>query len=131
MGMPDISQMAPATGAVGAPPSGTYGEKAALAELEAALPAPTTPDGAAAGPGGGGGGGMLPVAGPSGALPRSIGAPTACPYEPMSTPLSQPIPVGETPSAQTRQQVEAWARDPQRSETFRAWAQSILDRLTQ
>jgi hypothetical protein len=128
-GMPDISQMAPATGPVGAPPSGTYGEGGPLQQLRDSLPAPAAPAaGPAAGPSGGGGGAM-PMPPPSGALPKGISAPTTRPYEPMSTPLSQPIPVGETPSAQQRQQVEAWARDPSKSETFRMWAQSILDRL--
>jgi hypothetical protein len=127
-GMPDISQMAPAGGPVGAPPSGTYGEGGPLQQLRDSLPAPTGPQSSPPGATGGGGG-PLPLPPPSGALPANIAAPSNRPYEPMSAPLPQPIPVGETPSAQTRQQVEAWARDPSRSETFRLWAQAILDRL--
>lgn len=128
--VPDISQLAPANGRVGVPASGTYGEKAALAELEGSLPPPTVAQeqGGAPLPGGGG---PLPLPGPSGALPRSIAAPSTRPMEPMSTPLAQPMPIGETPSAQLRQQIEAWARDSSKSETFRAWAQSMLDRLAQ
>jgi hypothetical protein len=128
--MPDVSQMTPATGRVGAPASGTYGEKAALADTMAALPAPTpglTPPGADRAPSGAGG--PLPLSPPSGALPRSIGAPSTRPHEPMATPLTQPMPIAEEPSMQLRQQVEAWAHDPQRSDTFRAWAQSILNRM--
>lgn len=128
---PDISQLTPATGRVGQPATGTYGEKAALADLQRALPAPTpglTPPGAEPPVGTGG---PLPLAAPSGALPRSIAAPSSRVAEPLSTPLTQPIPIGETPSEQLRQQVSAWANDPTRADTFRAWAQSILDRLGQ
>ena len=127
---PDISQLTPATGRVGAPASGTYGEQQALRDIESALPAPTPgPAGAQPAPSPGGGGG-LPLAPPSGALPRSIMAPTTRPSEPISTPLAQPIPVGETPSQQKRQLLEAWSRDPSLSETTRLWAQSILDSLS-
>ncbi len=133
--MPDISQLTPATGRVGQPQSGTYGEAAALNEVEAALPAPT---GAPAGPGMGApspSSGPLPLAPPSGALPRSLMPgkimPSTRPQEPLSTPLTQPIPVGETPSAQKVQLLQAWARDATLSETTRVWAQSILASLGQ
>jgi hypothetical protein len=128
-GMPDVSQMAPAGGPVGAPASGTYGEGAPLTALRESLPAPTgaaAEAGPAAGPAPGG---PLPLPSPSGALPAGLSAPSTRPYEPLSTPLTQATPVGETPSARNRQQVEAWAKDHTKSETFRAWAQSILDRL--
>ena len=123
---PDISQLTPATGRVGAPASGTYGEQQALRDIESALPAPTPgPAGAQPAPSPGGGGG-LPLAPPSGALPRSIMAPTTRPSEPISTPLAQPIPIGETPNAVLRQRVRAWATDPTVSDSQRSWAQHIL-----
>lgn len=131
--MPDISQLTPATGRVGAPPSGTYGETAALHDLQRQLPAPTAPPQGqgmpAASPG------MMPLPEPSGALPRSLTpgsiAPSTRPSEPLSTPLTQQTPIAETPSAQKRQMLEAWARDPTLSETMRTWAQMILDQLGQ
>lgn len=126
--MPDISQLAPATGRVGAPASGTYGEKAALVDLQRQLPAPTVPQGQPqAGPTPSSG--PLPLPGPSGALPKSISAPSTRPAEPLSTPLTQPMPIAETPSGQQRQILQAWARDPNLRETTRIWAQGILDAL--
>jgi hypothetical protein len=131
-GMPDISQLTPATGRVGQPASGTYGEGAPLADLQRQLPAPTAPpQGMDAAPSPAGG--LMPEPPPGGALPRSLMpgsvAPTTRPSEAPSTPLTMPTPIAETPSEQQIQRLEAWARDPNVSETTRAWAQSILDSL--
>lgn len=127
--LPDISQLTPATGKVGAPASGTYGEGAALADLQRQLPPPTAPQGQAAP----GSPGMMPMPEAGGALPRSLTpgsiAPTTRPAEPLSTPLTQQMPIGETPSAQQRQLLEAWASDPNLRETTRVWAQSVLAAL--
>lgn len=125
---PDISQLTPATGRVGQPATGTYGEQQALADLERALPAPTaTPE--QEGPSFEATGGEMPLPPPSGDLPRSILAPSTRPDEPLATPPAQPVPIGETPSEQQIQWLQALVRDPNLRETTRMWAQSILDGL--
>jgi hypothetical protein len=131
--VPDIATMAPASGAVGKPESGTYGEKAQAAQLAADLP--STDAGAA--PGGPPqalppmGGGMPTPPPPSGAggLPAGITAPTRRPGEAVSTPLSMPAPVAATSSEQQIQTLQMWANDPQRSQMFREWAQIALEKL--
>jgi hypothetical protein len=125
--MPDVASQQPASGGQNKPASGTYGEGAALQQLEAQLP------GTGGGPGGPGpvqptpapvGPGLPPRQ--SGALPGAIAAPTRNPDEAISTPLTTTAPVGAMPSEQRIQMYRFLATTPSVSETTRAWAQSVL-----
>jgi hypothetical protein len=93
------------------------------------LPAPTVTE-PGAGPAAGGGGGALPLPPPSGALPANLAAPSNRPYEALSTPLSQPIPVATEPTQQQIQLWQAWSRDPSRP-ALQEFARIALDRLAQ
>jgi hypothetical protein len=131
MDVPDIATMAPASGRVGAPDSGTYGEKAQAAQLEADLPSSSPSPGPSPQALPPMGGGMPTPPPPSGAggLPAGIIAPTRRPGEAVSTPLSMPAPVAATSSEQQIQTLQMWANDPQRSQIFREWAQIALEKL--
>jgi hypothetical protein len=129
--VPDIAQMAPASGKVGAPSSGTYGEKAQADQLARDLPS-------SSGPGGAGpspqplppmGGGMPQPAAPKGGLPAGLMAPTRRPNEPVETPLTAPAPVAASSNEQLVQFAQMVATDPNVSQMFREWAQLQLEKL--
>jgi hypothetical protein len=121
----DVAAMTTAVGRQGSPQSGTYGEKADLAELQAELPSvdgPTAPQQPSP---------MPPMGGftqpAPGGLPGGLTAPTQRPQEPVSTPLSMPMPISDVPSEQQIATLQAWATNPQASQVFREWAQLALE----
>jgi hypothetical protein len=129
-GAADITTMSPPGGGQNKPSSGTYGEGAALANLEAQLPG--TPSSGAAGPGAVSPPAMGPGLPPrqSAGLPSAIAAPTRRPGEQVSTPLTAQAPMPSQPSEQRMQLFRALASSPNVSETTRVWAQSVVDSFT-
>jgi hypothetical protein len=124
--MPMIEQMAPASGGVGEPSSGSYGEKQQVADLEAALPPMEQPTGQPAprpvppmAPG------ML--APQSGGLPKGMMLPSRRPEEAPGAPLSMQAPM---PSTTPEQRIAKWheiASNPNNSEEFRRLARMLLE----
>jgi hypothetical protein len=125
----DIAAMTTAVGRQGAPNSGTYGEKAALDELQSELPQPEPAAPQSPQPTMPSGGGFQQP--PSGGLPKAIFAPTKRPEEPVSTPLSMPMPIADAPTEQQIQTLQAWATNPNASQVFREWAQAALQAYEQ
>ena len=117
----DVAQQIPAGGNVSAPSSGSYGEGAALARLESALPGSDPSQQQAQSP--------LPAmtprtpeAPPSG-LPPGLLAPTRQPDVPVGTPLAQPnIIVGNGPEQRVAL-LEALIASPTVSEETKQFAQ--------
>src|SRR5688572_6726752 len=115
--MPDISQMAPATGRQGTPTSGAYGEKADLAELEASLPPMEQPTGQPA---------PRPVpelpsgmtAPQSSGLPQGMFAPSRRPDEAPGMPLTMGEPMPTTSPELRIAKLHEIATNPNNSEEF-------------
>ncbi len=127
---PDVIEQVPAGGGVNKPASGTYGEKAELAQLQADLPSsdPTTapqPTPSATPRGGGG----VPSAAPSG-LPAGLTLPTQRPDVPVSTPLDVPPgPTAPPDPTQRRVQLLRQLATSGQSAEVREWAQTTLEKL--
>lgn len=128
-------QTLPGGQGIGAPASGSYGEKASLDRLQKSLPkAQTVSPGAETG---------APVAplprtspaasGGDGGVPPSILAPSSRPDVPAMTPLAQPAANPMADAATWRQRnlamLDALANDPTRSPVTREWASQALDKL--
>jgi hypothetical protein len=129
MDVPDINTMAPATGAQNTPASGTYGEKADLANLEAQLPAMDPQAGMPAQaplPPIGQGPQSAPPSGPGG-LPAGIMAPSNRPHEPVGQALTMPAPMATTSKEQRIQFYWTITQDPSVSQEFREFAQLYID----
>jgi hypothetical protein len=127
----DISKTPLPANPVNKPASGTYGEKAAVERLNAALPAspavPAAPQGPTA-PGMPSPGGGLPPA-PTGAVPDVLLSPTGMPDTPMSTPLGgvAPPPLDSFTVKQRRlYALQALAANPEVSSETREWAKTVI-----
>jgi hypothetical protein len=117
---------------VNKPESGTYGEKADLANLQQSLPP--------MGPGGGAEGGPAPMPQPSPAMPgrpggRPMNAPAGVPdvllgTEDAATPAAAPNAPGASPEAARLALLEQLASSTEVSETTRAWARLVLESLS-
>lgn len=134
-----IEKTPTANQSVNKPSSGTYGEKADISRLKAALPESGGPSGAPPGemspvrqstslPGGPPG---RPSAAPAG-VPTAVMHPSQRPGVPLNQPLAQPAPpLGGAQSAQQARiaLLDALASDPTVSEETREWASTVLEML--
>lgn len=141
--VPDTIEKTPtADSSVNKPASGTYGEKAELNRLRAALPQTQGGPGGPPAPGGAPGpsGGVSPMPGdpgrPSGStmppgVPDVLGHPTERPGVPIGQPLAQggesPVTQAESARDARRALLMALSQSPQVSDTTREWAQMILE----
>jgi hypothetical protein len=130
---PDVLEQVPAGGGMNKPESGTYGEKAALADLQKQLP---VQDQQQPGPA------MQPTPGPMGGrpapssgLPPGLMAPTRQPDVPVSTPLTGQSAVGSplAGAADVRQKrlllLDALSQSPEVSPETREWASIMKQKL--
>lgn len=130
---------------VNQPSSGTYGEKAAVANLESALPPMAPAEGgpaAGAAPQSGlsGDAPLAPVPLPSrtppqqpGGIPDVLLGPTARPMEPAGAPVAAPLAFPETQQTSAQRRVQTLiglSNDPAVSEETREWAQMWVKTLT-
>jgi hypothetical protein len=131
---PNVTSMAPASGPVNQPTSGTYGEVTELEKLKTNL-AGTAPDRPAVAPTPPAPG---PVAGPGAppappGLPSALLAPTARPDVPVSTPLQappvNPVSAAGTPAQQRLAIVDALIEHPEASESVKDWARVLRSKL--
>ncbi len=131
---PDVLEQVPAGGGMNKPESGTYGEKTALADLQAELPVQQPGAGQAApeptppGPMGG-----RPT--PSSGLPPGLMAPTRRPDVPVSTPLAGQAVAGSplAGAADVRQKrlllLDILSQSPEVDEDTREWATLLKQKL--
>ena len=130
---PDVLEQVPVGGGVNKPESGTYGEKADLARLQAELPTaePVGPQTNEVQPIPASTGGV--VAPPAG-LPRGLTAPTNRPDVPSSTPLDGPPPdpfAGAEDGRQRRLRLlEILAQHPDASPELQEWATVLKQKLS-
>ena len=139
--VPDLEKTPTADVAVNEPEGGTYGEKAELNRLQAALPpmgGPTTQGGGRStpmlgGPGPGGGGPLgRPKNAPPG-VPQSLLAPTQRPNVPLGSPMNRQAPA-VPPRAQAADQqrlmiLDSLTTHPDVSSETKEWATLVRDAL--
>lgn len=135
----DIEKTPTQNTSVNKPESGTYGEKADLANLKSSLPPMAAPQqqGGMEGPGALPERGVpqqegRPVDGPA-LLPQGVMAPTQRP----NVPISQPMAMGQAPMPPKQQAgdqqrlaiLDALTTHPEVSEETREWAQLVMEAL--
>jgi hypothetical protein len=131
MDSPNVQQLP--TNSVSEPASGTYGEKAASARLEQALP--LAPQGQSSPQGPAPAQAAAPGPGPAGPPPTSadilLQGPTTQPEISPNTPLAaMPAPMqAQTPEQAMLAKLELLANDPGVSKDTKVWASQMRDRI--